>query len=96
MQEITKKSINYRLIPQLIASSGSIGANYREANDALGRKDFVHKLRIARKESKESHHWLRLLYEANIELNIKNEIELLINEVIELRNILSSIINKAQ
>jgi four helix bundle protein len=39
---------------QLIRSSGSVGANYIEANEALGKKDFVHRLRIARREAKES------------------------------------------
>lgn len=45
--------LNVRIIPQVVASAGSIGANYREANDALGKKDFVHRLKIARKEAKE-------------------------------------------
>ena len=39
---------------QLIRSSGSVGANYIEANEALGKKDFVYHLRISRKEAKES------------------------------------------
>ncbi len=46
--------INKKLIEQLIRSAGSLGENYREANDALGKKDFVHRLRIARKEAKET------------------------------------------
>jgi four helix bundle protein len=50
---------------QLIRSSGSIGANYREANEALGRKDFLMRVKICRKEAKESHYWLRLICETN-------------------------------
>ncbi|MFO0809075.1 MAG: four helix bundle protein [Gemmataceae bacterium] len=46
---------------QIVRSSGSAGANYIEANEALGDKDFVCRLKIARKEAKESHYWLRLL-----------------------------------
>lgn len=50
---------------QLIRSSGSVGANYIEANEKLGEKDFQFRLRIARKEAKESGYWLRLLKEMN-------------------------------
>ncbi len=41
-KQLPKNTINSRLIPQLIASAGAVGANYREANDALGDKDFLH------------------------------------------------------
>ena len=46
---------------QLVRSSGSVGANYIEANESLGKKDFVLRIRIARKEAKESKYWLRLI-----------------------------------
>jgi four helix bundle protein len=46
---------------QLIRSSGSVGANYIEANEALGRKDFFMHIKICRKEAKESRFWLRLI-----------------------------------
>jgi len=86
--------INRRLIDQLIRSAGSIGANYREANDALGKKDFLHRLRIARKETKETIFWLELITEAN--QNRKYEITDLIEESTEIRNIISAIINKVE
>ncbi len=76
---------------QLIKSSGSIGANYIEANEKLGEKDFVFRLKIARKEAKESRYWLRLLKTGNAEIK---EIDKLINESEELRKILSAIIKK--
>ena len=38
---------------QLIRSSGSVGANYREANEGLSKKDFLMRIRISRKEAKE-------------------------------------------
>ena len=79
---------------QLIRSSRSVGANYIEANEKLGDKDFYFRLKIARKEAKESGYWLRLLQDANPENEIV--IEELINESMELRKILSSIINKAK
>jgi four helix bundle protein len=91
---LPQNSINIRLIPQAVSSSGSIGANYREANDALGKKDFFHRLKISRKEAKESSHWLTLLIEANPEKEL--EIQELIKEANEYKNIFSSIINKSQ
>lgn len=55
---------------QLVKSSGSIGANYIEANEAVSEKDFLMKLKINRKESKESAYWLRLIIETNSLENI--------------------------
>lgn len=80
---------------QVIRSSGSIGANYIEANEALGKKDFILRARIARKESKETRFWLNL-----IDTNGDTELEKirieLIAEVTELLKILSSILNKSK
>jgi four helix bundle protein len=78
----------------LVGSAGSVGANYREANDSLGKKDFILKLRIARREAKESAYWLELVLESN---TIKTDkIQPLLRESIELKNILSSIIAKSE
>ncbi len=46
---------------QLIRASGSVGANYIEANESLSKKDFIVRIKISRKESKESRYWLRLV-----------------------------------
>lgn len=91
---LPKDSINNPLFSQVIRSSGSIGANYREANEAVGRKDFLYRLRIARKEAKETQHWLELLGEANLEF--ANKMENLFQEVREIRNILSAMISKSE
>jgi four helix bundle protein len=48
-------------IRQLVKASGSVGANYIEANESLSKKDFVLRIKISRKEAKESRYWLRLL-----------------------------------
>jgi four helix bundle protein len=72
---------------------GSVGANYREANDALSKKDFRHRIKITRKETKESYYWLELLEEANPEY-IEKIMELL-NEGLELKKIFSAIANKS-
>ncbi len=77
---------------QLTRSSGSIGANYIEANEALGKKDFLMRIKIARKEAKESRYWLRLLDVENSMLI--DERDALVKEATELLHILSSIINK--
>jgi four helix bundle protein len=79
---------------QLVRSSGSIGANYIEANEKLGDKDFVFRLKISRKEAKESKYWLRLLHEMNPLFSDQSEI--LLTEVEEIRKIFSAIINKTK
>ena len=80
---------------QLIRSSGSVGANYIEANESLGKKDFLMRMRISRKEAKESAYWLRLIHETN-DLNNSQDAEYLMNEARELKKIMSSIIEKSK
>jgi four helix bundle protein len=77
---------------QVVRSSGSIGANYIEANESLGNKDKVFRLKIARKEAKETIYWLMILQNTN--LTKTDDIEDLIGEAGELRKIFSSIIIK--
>jgi four helix bundle protein len=76
---------------QLIRSSGSVGANYREANEAISKKDFILRIRICRKEAKESNYWLKLLLHGN---SNNNFIAPLIQESMELVKIFNSIIIK--
>ena len=80
---------------QVVKASGSVGANYREANEALSKKDFKMRIKICRKESKESAYWLRLINETN---NLKNaeEAERLRQEANELKKIFSSILTKSK
>lgn len=92
-KKLPKDAVNIEIICQLIRSSGSTGANYREANEAISRKDFSHRIKISRKEAKESHYWLQGLLEANPVL--ASEIEPLIQEALELAMIFSSIRNKS-
>jgi four helix bundle protein len=51
---LPKTPANTEIIKQVIRSSGSIGANYIEANESLGKKDFAMRIRICRKQSKET------------------------------------------
>jgi four helix bundle protein len=91
---LPKSPVNDRLVGQVVGSAGSIGANYREANDSLGKKDLVQRLKIARREAKESLYWLELISEANSDKGF--EIKLLQKENEELKNILSAIIIKLE
>jgi four helix bundle protein len=80
---------------QLIKASGSVGANYREANESLSKKDFLMRMKISRKEAKESAYWLRLILETN-NLKNSNDAQSLMEEAIELKKIFSSIIEKSK
>lgn len=77
---------------QLIRSSGSIGANYIEANESLSKKDFLMRIMISRKEAKETEYWLRLI---EVEALEKEKIEL-INEATQLRKIFGAILVKSR
>ncbi len=80
---------------QLIKSSGSIGANYIEANEALSKKDFLMRIKICRKEAKESRYWLRLIdTEGRQELGLeKGALE---KEALELTHIFGAIVTKSE
>ena len=86
---------NIEHIKQVIRSSGSVGANYIEANESLSKKDFRMRIKICRKEAKESAYWLRLIIETNDE-KFKAEGGILSEESIELKKIFSSIIEKSK
>jgi four helix bundle protein len=92
-RRVPQTTINREVIGQLVRASGSIGANYREANESLSKKDFGHRIRITRKEAKETqYYWLQLLGTANPSLN--GAIGELEQEALELRKIFSSIAGK--
>jgi len=84
---------NIEYAKQLIRSSGSQAANYIEANESLGRKDFLMRIKICRKESKESRLWLNLSEPLKENENTKG---LLIKESIELTKIFGSILENSQ
>ena len=78
---------------QLVRSAGSVGANYIEANEALSRKDFAMRVKISRKEAKESKYWLNLTEPKAIDLDEK---EFLVGEASELTKIFGSIVEKSK
>jgi four helix bundle protein len=92
-KKLPYNSSNREYMTQIIRSSSSVGANYIEANEALSRKDFLMRVKICRKEAKESAYWLKLIIETNPADFIK-EGTILKDESIELKKILSSIIGK--
>jgi four helix bundle protein len=91
VKKLPKTSANIEDGKQLIRSSGSVGANYIEANESLGKKDFTMRIKICRKEAKESRYWLRLLETPD---ELESERTYLIKESIELTNIFGSILRK--
>lgn len=90
---LPRNTVNFELISQAIRSGTSVGANYREANESLSKKDFVMRIKICRKEAKETHYWLELIIEANPEFETK--IKDLLAESMELVKIFSAILAKS-
>lgn len=80
---------------QVLRSSGSVGANYIEGNESLSEKDCIHRMKICRKEAKESRYWLSLIYISNNKL-LEQERQSLAKESIELTLIFGSIIRKKE
>ncbi len=93
MKRLPRTICNVEDVKQVVRSSGSVGANYIEANEALSKKDFRMRIKISRKEAKETRYWLRLLDIGN-ETVVATERDRLIRESEELVRILSAIINK--
>lgn len=80
---------------QVVRSSGSTGANYIEANESLSKKDFIMRIKICRKEAKESRFWLQLIDTRDDEI-LEKERTFLIQEATELMMIFGSIIRKSE
>ena len=93
IKQLPKTIANVEDSKQVIRSSGSIGANYIEANEALSKKDFLMRVKISRKEAKETIYWLRLLDCPSEFHNKQNE---LLNEARELTNIFGAIVRKTE
>ena len=91
VNKVPRNIANIEVGKQLVRAAGSVGANYIEANESLGKKDFALKIKTSRKESKEARYWLGLsepLKEQQVEQS------LLIKESTELMNIFGAILKK--
>ncbi len=93
VRTVPKDHANVEYGRQLIRSASSIGANDLEANEALSKKDFLMRIKISRKEAKESRYWLRLITPGE---NQVREQVCLVQESTELLMILSAILRKSQ
>lgn len=94
IKQIKKTISNIEDCKQLARASASVGANYIEANEALSKKDFQMRLKISRKESRESRFFLRLLDVDDQKVDQLRNV--LANEAEELRRIFSSILNNSK
>jgi len=92
---IAKTTSNVQDCMQLARSSGSVAANYIEANESLSKKDFVMRIKICRKEAKESTLWLKLL-DTNNQVSLDIERNKLQQESIELMKIFGAILRKSE
>ena len=94
VSNLPKTLVNNELIKQVVRSSGSVGANYIEANESVSRKDYIFRVKVCRKEAKETIYWLRLLKVKDETL--RGNQQYLIGEATELMKIFGSIIEKVK
>lgn len=95
IMKLPKTLANIEDCKQLVRASGSVGANYIEANEALSKKDFIVRIKISRKEAKESRYWLKLINIGD-STKLKEEREKHIHESTELMNIFGAILRKSE
>lgn len=91
INRLPKTLTNIEISRQLVRAAGSVGANYIEANESLGKKDFMMRIKISRKEAKESRYWLKLV---NCSKDSEEEQKNLIQEADELMRIFGAILGK--
>jgi four helix bundle protein len=93
VKKLRKTLANVEDIKQLIKASGSVGANYVEVNESVSANDLIFRIKICRKESKESRYWLLLLdTDGNEEL--EKERQALAQEALELTKIFGAMVYK--
>ena len=95
VKRLPRTICNIEDVKQVVRSSGSVGANYIEANEALSKKDFRMRIRISRKESKETRYWLRLL-DTQDDAALGAERDKLVQESTELMRIFGAILQKSE
>jgi four helix bundle protein len=93
VEKLPKGLANVEIGRQLIRSAGSVGANYIEANESLSKKDFAMRIKICRKEAKETRYWLKLILCPADSENARNS---LLDEVNELTKIFGAIVEKTK
>ena len=91
---LPKNFVMFEDVKQLVRASGSVGANYIEAQDPISDKDAFLRIRICRKEAKECIYWLDLFGVHQFEPEVENKRIELLNEATELTKIFGAIVNK--
>lgn len=89
-----KPGVGRTLAKQLLRAGTSIGANVEEAQSGQSKADFVHKMEIALKETRETKYWLRLLVATN--LIPETRLNSLLQESDELIKIIAAIVVKTK
>jgi four helix bundle protein len=92
VRSLPKSISNVEIARQLVRAAGSVGANYVEANESLGRKDFLMRIRISRKEAKESRYWLQLV---SCDKVAESTQQRLVQESTELMNVFGAILRNS-
>jgi four helix bundle protein len=95
IKRIPKTLANIEDTKQVVRASGSTGANYIEANESLSKKDFIMRIKICRKEAKESRYWLKLIDSGN-DSTVQKHRNDLIQEATELTTIFGAIVRKSE
>lgn len=96
LKKVNRSIENQEFIKQLARSSSSVGANYIEANNFLGKKDFMHKIGICKKEAKESGYWLKLIdFDEGNDVLLKNR-DSILKESTELVLIFAAILRNSK
>ncbi|MBI3332099.1 four helix bundle protein [Candidatus Peregrinibacteria bacterium] len=95
LSKLPRTIINIEHVRQLARCTASVGANYVEANDALGKKDFSMKLKTSRREAKECIFWFRLL-ELNKNTALETERTFLLEEAQAIVRIFSAMLRNFQ
>jgi len=91
VRALQKDIITYENGKQLVRSAGSVAANYIEANEALSKKDFIMRIKICRKEAKESRLWLNLILPSTQTNQSRDH---LLDEATQLMKIFGAILTK--
>lgn len=95
VRRFPKETAGFELGKQLLRSGTSIAANIEEAQGAFSKDDFIYKMNTALKEARETNLWLRLVKDSRLIENLK-ELESLIKESVELKNILATIVKSSK
>ena len=91
--KVLRKQNEYVFADQLLRSATSIGANVTEAGAGQSKRDFIAKMAIASKESRETRFWLRLLKESEL---LNENIDSYLEEIEQIIKILTKIVKTSQ